>query len=96
MDTPSYHHSLDEHLNAIKRYSRSPPIFSRDFAYADSSPVILSLFEESRMAGENISDFSAASFAEYVCLPFSFISNVLFPRHAHAIAYLGPTKVKYS
>lgn len=64
MDTPSYDHSLDEHLNAIKRYSRSPPIFSRDFAYADSSPVVLA--EESRMAGLNIADFSAASFAEYV------------------------------
>lgn len=77
MDTPSYDHSLDEHLRAIKRYSRSPPIFSRDFAYADSSPVVLS--EESRMARENIAEFSAASFAEYVRrLPINHVASLAY------------------
>ena len=92
MDTPSYDLSLDEHLRAIKRYSRSPPIFSRDFAYADSSPVILS--ERSRMADENIAEFSATSFAEYVCL--LVLQYVVFLRHTRKSVSLGGTQVEYT
>lgn len=82
MDTPSYHHSLDQHLEAI-RNSISPPIFSRDFAYADSSPVVLS--ESKHMAEENIADFTASTFAEYV-LRFtiqSLVTSLETPTHSH-------------
>lgn len=41
-----------------------PPIYSRDFAYSDTKPVLVS--PGPRMAGSSIRDTSAAVFAEYV------------------------------
>lgn len=41
-------------------YRRLPPVFSRDFAYANNAPVVL------RMARANIANTTARSFAEYV------------------------------
>lgn len=41
-------------------YRRLPPVYTRDFAYANNAPVVL------RMARGNIGDTSANTFAEYV------------------------------
>lgn len=50
------------YLNILSDYTyrRLPPVYSRDFAYADNAPVVL------RMARSNIGDTSANNFAEYV------------------------------
>lgn len=40
----------------------SPPVYSRDFAYSDSSPVLVA--EEPSMASLSIRDTSARTFAE--------------------------------
>lgn len=42
-------------------YRRHPPVYSRDFAYDDSSPVVV------RMARSNIGDVTAKDYAMYVC-----------------------------
>lgn len=43
----------------------SPPVYSRDFAYSDSKPVLVA---EPPMASLSIRDASASTFAEYVHL----------------------------
>jgi hypothetical protein len=49
-------------LSHTYEYRRLPPVYSRDFAYANSTTVVL------RMARGNIGDSTARSFAEYVSL----------------------------
>jgi hypothetical protein len=44
--------------------STTPPVFLRDFAYANNGPVLLP--EPMRMAKGNIDKTSAKTFAEYV------------------------------
>lgn len=44
---------------------KSPPVYSRDFAYSDSKPVLVA---EPSMASLSIRDTSARTFAEYVHL----------------------------
>lgn len=60
-------------------YRYLPPIYSRDFAYANNAPVIL------RMARANIGEISAKTFAEYVQLHRFYLSFVcLFSAGANA------------
>jgi hypothetical protein len=51
--------------------TRPPPIYSRDFAYPNNGPQLV--LPGPRMAGKNIRDASASSFAEYVL--FLFVST---------------------
>lgn len=55
-----YHYQSNKLDNNTYTYRRLPPVYSRDFAYADSVTVIL------RMARGNIANTTARSFAEYV------------------------------
>jgi len=45
----------------------TPPVYSRDFAYADNGPVVL--MHPMRIEKGNISGTSAKTFAEYVLSP---------------------------
>jgi hypothetical protein len=49
-------------LQSQHTYRYLPPVYSRDFAYANNAPVVLA------MARANINDINAKTFAEYVTL----------------------------
>ena len=46
-------------------YPSTPPVFLRDFAYPNSSPVLLP--DPMRAERGNINKTTASTFAEYVC-----------------------------
>jgi len=58
------------HYNPLnyRRGYKTPPVYSRDFAYANNSPVVLA--HPMREERESISGASAKTFAEYVYLLF--------------------------
>lgn len=51
-----------------------PPVYSRDFAYANNAPVVLA--HPMRAERASISGTSAKAFAEYVVLPYLSSSQI--------------------
>ena len=62
MDTLSASSPSSYHQRRSK--STTPPVYLRDFAYANNGPVLLP--DPMRMANANIDKASAKTFAEYV------------------------------
>ena len=63
--TFEYYNPLHFRSNKSKHHSKTPPVYSRDFAYAENGPQVLAHPMRIQRADIN-AETSARSFAEYV------------------------------